>query len=96
MMGAIMVTTELTGKVTELKELKKLSEELAAEITAIEDTIKAEMTARNVERLDAGVYTISWTQITSNRFDSASFKATHGDLYAQYSRPVQSRRFCVR
>jgi hypothetical protein len=30
-----MVTAELTGKVTELKELKKLSEELAAEIAAV-------------------------------------------------------------
>jgi hypothetical protein len=51
-----MVTAELTGKVTELKELKKLSEELAAEIAAIEDAIKAEMTARDVEKMSAGVY----------------------------------------
>jgi predicted phage-related endonuclease len=91
-----MVTTELTGKVTELKELKKLSEELAAEIAAIEDAIKAEMTTRDVERLDAGVYTITWIPVTSNRFDTKAFKATHGDMYAQYSRPVQSRRFSVR
>jgi predicted phage-related endonuclease len=91
-----MGTAELTGKVTELKELKKLSEELAAEITAIEDSIKAEMTARNVEKMDAGVYTISWTHVTSNRFDTTAFKATHGELYSQYSRPVQSRRFTVR
>jgi predicted phage-related endonuclease len=91
-----MVTAELTGKVTELKELRKLSEELAAEITAIEDAIKAEMTARDVEKLDAGVYTVTWIHVTSNRFDSTAFKATHGELYSQYSKPVQSRRFSVR
>jgi predicted phage-related endonuclease len=91
-----MVTTELTGKVTELRELRRLSEELEAEITAIEDAIKAEMTARNVERLDAGTYTVTWIHVNSSRFDSKAFKATHGDLYAQYSRPVQSRRFSVR
>lgn len=33
--------------VKELKELKAMSEELAQEITAIEDAIKAELTARN-------------------------------------------------
>ncbi|MDR1185397.1 MAG: hypothetical protein LBK67_11475 [Coriobacteriales bacterium] len=91
-----MVAAELTGKVTELKELKKLSEELAAEIAEIEDAIKAEMTARDVEKLDAGVYTITWTHVTSNRFDTKAFKTTYSDLYSQYSKPVQSRRFMVR
>lgn len=42
-----MSTNEMTSKIRELKELKAMAEELAAEITAIEDTIKAEMTARN-------------------------------------------------
>jgi hypothetical protein len=34
--------------------------------------------------------------VNSSRFDSKAFKATHSDLYAQYSKPVQSRRFSVR
>lgn len=36
-----MSTNELTSKIRELKELKAMAEEIAAEITTIEDTIKS-------------------------------------------------------
>lgn len=42
---------ELENQIKELKELKLMQEELQAEITAIEDKIKAEMTAQNVTEL---------------------------------------------
>lgn len=38
-----MSANEMTAKVRELKELKAMAEELAQEITAIEDAIKAEL-----------------------------------------------------
>lgn len=38
-----MSTIELTTKIRELKELKAMAEEIAAEITSIEDVIKAEI-----------------------------------------------------
>ena len=38
-----MSINEITTKARELKELKRMQEELAAEITAIEDEIKATM-----------------------------------------------------
>lgn len=51
-----MSTIELTSKVRELKELKLMAEELAAEITAIEDTIKAEMTAKETDEMTVDVF----------------------------------------
>lgn len=47
----IMSTKEMTAKVRELKELKAMAEELEAEITAIEDTIKAEMIRSTIKSL---------------------------------------------
>lgn len=90
-----MSTNELTSKVRELKELKMMAEELAAEITAIEDTIKAEMTARETEELITGEYKIRWKKVVSNRFDTTAFKKTHADLYEQYTKTTESRRFSV-
>ena len=90
-----MSTNELTSKVRELKELKMMAEELAAEITAIEDTIKAEMTARETEELITGEYKIRWKKVVSNRFDTTAFKKTHADLYEQYTKTTESRRFTV-
>ena len=90
-----MSSVELTSKVRELKELKIMAEELAAEITAIEDAIKAEMTARATDEIIAGEYKIRWKVVTSNRFDTAAFKKTHADLYGQYVRSTETRRFTV-
>lgn len=90
-----MSTNELTSKVRELKELKMMAEELAAEITAIEDTIKAEMTARETEELITGEYKIRWKKVVSNRFDTTAFKKTHADLYEQYTKTTETRRFTV-
>lgn len=64
-----MTTTELTTKITSLKELKRMVEEFSAEITSIEDEIKAEMTAQGVNELIAGVFKVRRTPVKSNRFD---------------------------
>lgn len=72
-----------------------MAEELAAEITAIEDTIKAEMTSRETDELITGEYKIRWKKVVSNRFDTTSFKKTHADLYEQYTETTETRRFTV-
>lgn len=90
-----MSTIELTSKVRELRELKQMAEELAAEITAIEDTIKAEMTARNTEEMIVDVFKVRWTKVTSSRFDSTAFKKAMPDLAAKFTKTTESRRFTI-
>lgn len=90
-----MSENTLKAKVRELKELKAMQDELAAEITAIEDEIKAVMTENNTDEMIVDVFKIRWTPVTSKRFDSAAFRAAHGDLYEQYIKTVSSRRFSV-
>ena len=90
-----MSKNEMTSKVRELKELKALQDDLNAEIAAIEDEIKAEMTALNVEEMTVDVYKVRYKTVTSSRFDSTAFKATHADLYKQYTKQTTSRRFSV-
>ena len=90
-----MSTIELTGKIRELKELQMLIEEAEAEAEAIKDTIKAEMTARDTEEMIIDVFKVRWTTVSSNRFDSTAFKATHADLYKQYTKASMTRRISV-
>ena len=90
-----MTNTEMQGKAKELRELKRMAEEAAAEITTLEDEIKAELTARCVEEVIAGDYKIRWTTVTGSRFDSGSFKKALPDLYARYCKAATSRRFSV-
>lgn len=90
-----MSTNELTSKVRELKELKAMAEEIAAEITTIEDAIKAEMTARETEEMMIDVYRIRWTRIKSNRFDSTAFKKAMPELAEKFTRTTETRRFSI-
>ena len=90
-----MTMQELTQTVRELKELKAMAAEMTAEITTLEDIVKAEMTARGTDELTVDVFKVRWTPVISTRFDSAAFKATHAGLYAQYSKPVETRRFTI-
>lgn len=90
-----MNKAELEKQVMELKELKVMAEELQAEITAIEDKIKAEMTEQNVNELQVGIFKIRWTPVTSNRFDTKSFQSKYADLYNQFVKVIESKRFTI-
>lgn len=90
-----MSTKEIESKVTELKELKALQEELQAEITALEDTIKAEMIKTGSDTLQAGIFKVLYKTVITNRFDTKAFRATHGALYEQYTKQTESRRFSI-
>lgn len=90
-----MSINEITAKVKELKELKTMAEELAAEITAIEDSIKADMNEKGIDEMQVDVFKIRYKTVTSSRFDSAAFKTTHSELYNQYQKQTTTRRFTV-
>ena len=90
-----MTQKEIESKVVELKEYKRLAEELSVQITALEDEIKAEMEAQNTDTLITSLFKVTWKKIISRRFDSGAFKATHAELYEQFMKPQESRRFLV-
>lgn len=90
-----MSENTLKAKVRELKELKAMQDELNAEITAIEDEIKAVMLDNGTEEMNVDVFKIRYKLVESTRFDSAAFKATHAELYNQYTKTTTSRRFSV-
>lgn len=90
-----MDKNELISKVRELKELKLMAEELDGEITAIEDELKAEMITQGKDEMTVDVFKLRYKIVVSSRFDSKAFKATHEELYKQYSKPTESKRFSV-
>lgn len=90
-----MSTMDLLAKVRSLKELETLISEAQAELDSIKDELKAEMTNRNTEELDVDVFKIRYKTVKSNRFDTTAFKSTHKDLYDQYVKQTESRRFTV-
>lgn len=90
-----MSTNEITTKVRKMKKLQAKADELNAEIKAIQDEIKAEMLAQGTDELRAGEFKIRYAAVTSNRFDTTSFKKLYSELYKQFTKTTTSRRFSV-
>ena len=90
-----MSSIEISEKIRALKEWEEVIAEAQAEAEAIKDSIKAEMSARQVEELEADTFIVRWTSVLSNRFDTTAFKKEHNDLYKQFTKQVTSRRFSI-
>lgn len=90
-----MSMIELTTKVEQLRELRRMAEELSTEITSIEDQIKETMTALATDELHGSTFKITWKPVTSSRLDSKALKAEAPELWNRYSKQTTSRRFVV-
>lgn len=90
-----MSNQEMQSKVNELRELRRMAEELEAEITAVQDSIKAHMTATGAEELTGTDYRITWKTVTSTRLDAAALRKAAPELCERFTRTTASRRFCV-
>ena len=85
--------TEINTNVKELQELRRMKDELEAEITAIEDRLKQHMNETGVYEINALSGRITWFESTSKRFDSAALKRELPELYSRYARENTDRYF---
>lgn len=85
---------QITATVTQLQELRRMQEELTAEIETLTDAIKAHMGTQ--ELLLAGPYKVTWKAVTSSRIDTTALKKALPDIAAQYTKTTTTRRFEIR
>ena len=78
-----MSINEMDSKVKELRELRRMADELAAEIEAITDTITG------------ADWKVTWKMVTSSRLDTTALKKAAPELAQQFTKTITSRRFCV-
>ena len=85
----------MNGKIKELRELRRMADELQAEIDSLQDTIKAEMTARDVDTLAGTDWRVTWKNVTSNRLDSTALKKELPEIAARFMKQTTARRFVL-
>ncbi len=90
-----MSNSELTKKLYQIQELRRMSEELNTELETLTDEVKQVMTEQGVEEMTVDIFKVRYKTVVSSRFDSKAFKATHEELYNQYSKPTASKRFTI-
>lgn len=90
-----MLAKNLDSQIHELRELRRMADELATAIDTIQDAIKAEMTAAGVDTLTGSDWKAVWKPVTSSRIDTAALKKALPDLAAQFTKTSTVRRFSV-
>ena len=89
-----MSNPNMEAKVKELLELKRMKEELEAEITSMEDEIKNVM--GDEETLLAGAFKVDWKTVITSRIDTAALKKVMPEIAERFMKQTTTRRFCVR
>ena len=88
-----MSNPTLESTIHEILDLKRMREEVDAEITALEDSIKTIM--GDEENLIAGAYKVSWKTFTSSRVDTTALKNALPEIAAQFTKQTTARRFSI-
>lgn len=90
-----MTITEITSKVRELKELEAMLKQINDELETLKDELKAELTERETEELQADIFTLRYKTHIQNRIDSKTLKKDLPDVFSRYSTAVNVKRFTV-
>ena len=90
-----MSTNTIEKKISELKELEEMADELKAEIETIKDELKSVLVEQDVEELVVGSSIIRYTTVLSQRFDSTQLKKKLPEIYTAYLKQVTSKRFSI-
>lgn len=90
-----MSIVEMNTKIKELRELRRMADELTAEIENITDSIKAHMDAEGVDTISGTDWKVTYKAVTSARFDSTAFKKAMPDLAEAFTKTTTSKRFCI-
>ncbi len=92
-----MTKTEerMLKKIKELKQLEREITELQEQVDDIKSEIKLKLESNNLTEMQVDVFTIRYTPYTTQRFDSKEFKKDYSELYEQYIKETQSKRFSI-
>lgn len=90
-----MSIIDMDSKIKELRELRRMADELTAEMESITDSIKRHMDAEGVDTLNGTDWKVTYKAVTSSHLDTTALKKALPDLTAQFTKTTTARRFCI-
>lgn len=91
----MLARDELDYYVHTLMDLEEEMDRLKEEIDSVKNVLKNEMEARGEYFLEGSNWKITWNLVASKRFDQSLFRAKNPDLFTQYLKLSESRRFLL-
>lgn len=86
---------DILNMVEQYAEARQLMEAAQAEMDDLKTKIMAELSRRDVTKLDVGSHKVTVSTVTTTRLDGKALKAAAPDLFAQYSKTTTGQRFTV-
>ena len=93
-MKTTKTTAEIMTVMAELASFTQMQEELKAQIEALQDEVKLYMTETGQDEvIGENGEKATWRGVISNRFDSTAFKKDFLDIYKEYTKRTEYKRF---
>jgi len=86
---------DLTEKIKEFKDLKRMSDELQQMVDELADELKAHMIETNQAIVIIGEYKLSYKEHTRTNIKMKSLKEEHEEIFAKYSYITRYRKLLV-
>ena len=86
-----MSATEINAKMKELRELRRMADE----IEAVQDNIKSRMDAQGVDILSGSDWKVTWKPVASARLDSSALKKELPEIAVRFMKQATPRRFVL-
>lgn len=86
---------EFAAKIRQIKELEQQKKQTEEAISELKGEIKGFMDRNKTTELAVDVFTVHWSETTSERFDSNAFRKDNEELYAEYLRETTTKRFSI-
>lgn len=86
---------ELRLAIARIRALEEEQASITAELDELKQEVKDFMRVNGMKSVDAGKYKATYSEYTSKRFDSTTFKAEHPDTYAAYMKEIATTRLTI-
>lgn len=86
---------EFTEKIRTIRELEQQKKQTEESIDKLKNEIKNFMEKNKTSELEVDIFTVHWSETTSERFDSKAFIKDNEELYSQYLRTATTKRFSI-
>lgn len=90
-----MNRNEMNQKIKDLREYKRMRDELEAMIENLQDDIKAEMTAQGTDTLIGADWKVTWREYKSSRIDTTAFRNALPELAEKFTKVGVYKRFSL-
>lgn len=94
-MAAIIITANLENEIREIRTLEAKIKELDELKKEKEALVKSVLDEAGVEELKTGAFTVRFTNVVRNNFNTSAFKKKYLELYNAFIKQSNYRKFTI-